>query len=97
MISSRKLGLLVLALTWLSGCVSPTGDVSSLRRSFETAKPGDTLVIPPREYDVDGAVPIPLKSDLTVIAYGANFRLPERMGDKARAVVFQGENVRNLT
>lgn len=47
MISSRKLGLLVLALTWLSGCVSPTGDVSSLRRSFETAKPGDTLVIPP--------------------------------------------------
>ena len=95
--SSRTLGLLTLAVAWLSGCVSPTGDVSSLRRAFETAKPGDTLVIPPGEYDVDGAVPIPLKSDLTVIAYGANFRLPERMGDKARAVVFQGENIRNLT
>jgi hypothetical protein len=46
---------------------------------------------------VDGAVPITLKSGLTVIAYGANFRLPEHMGDKARAVVFQGENIRNLT
>ena len=95
--SSRTLGLLTLAVAWLSGCVSPTGDVSSLRRAFETAKPGDTLVIPPGEYAVDGAVPIPLKSDLTVIAEGVTFRLPERMGDKARAVVFQGENVRNLT
>ena len=81
----------------LAGCVGPSVDVASLRRAFETAKPGDTLVIPPGEYAVDGAVPIPLKSDLTVIATGATFRLPERMGDKARAVVFQGENIRNLT
>ena len=95
--SSRIQGLVALAVTWLSGCVGPSVDVASLRRAFETAKPGDTLVIPQGEYDVDGAVPIPLKSDLTVIAYGANFRLPERMGDKARAVVFQGENIRNLT
>ena len=95
--SSRIQGLVALAVTWLSGCVGPSVDVASLRRAFETAKPGDTLVIPPGDYAVDGAVPIPLKSDLTVIAYGANFRLPERMGDKARAVVFQGENIRNLT
>ena len=88
---------LAASLSLLSGCVGPSVDVASLRRAFETAKPGDTLVIPPGEYDLDGAVPIPLKSDLTVIAYGANFRLPERMGDKARAVVFQGENIRNLT
>ena len=95
--SSRTLGLLTLAVAGLSGCVSPTGDVASLRRAFETAKPGDTLVIPPGDYALDGAVPILLNSDLTVIAEGATFRLPERMGDKARAVVFQGENVRNLT
>jgi hypothetical protein len=82
---------------WLSGCVSPSGDIAALRRTFETAKPGDTLVIPPGEYAVDGAVPIPLKSDLTVIANGATFRLPDQMGDKARAVIFQGENIRNLT
>jgi len=93
----KSFALTAIALVCLTGCVSPTGDVSSLRRSFETAKPGDTLVIPPGDYAVDGALPIPLKSDLTVIAYGANFQLPERMCDKARAVVFQGENIRNLT
>ncbi len=38
--------LLILVTSLLSGCVSPNGDVASLRRSFETAKPGDTLVIP---------------------------------------------------
>jgi hypothetical protein len=84
-------------VTFLTGCVSPTGDVALLRHAFETAKPGDTLVISPGEYAVDGAVPIPLKSDLTIIAEGVTFRLPARMGDKARAVVFQGENIRNLT
>lgn len=86
----------VIALS-LSGCVGVSVDVVTLRQAFESAKPGDTLVIPPGEYDVDGAAPIPLKSDLAVIAYGATFRLPERMGDKARAVIFQGENIRNLT
>jgi len=95
--ANRILGLLLLLGSLLSGCVSPSVDVASLRRSFETAKPGDTLVIPPGDYAVDGTVPIPLRSDLTVIAYGATFRLPARMGDKARAVVFQGENIRNLT
>lgn len=81
----------------LTGCLNPRADVASLRRAFASAKPGDTLVIPPGDYAVDGTVPIPLKSDLTVIAYGATFRLPERMGDKARAVIFQGENLSNLT
>jgi len=92
-----RLACITLLLPLLSGCVSQVGDVASLRRAFETAKPGDTLVIPPGDYALDGAVPILLKSDLTVIAYGANFRLPEHMGDKARAVIFQGENIRNLT
>ena len=93
----RALGLVILVASLLCGCVTPSVDVTSLRHSFEMAKPGDTLVIPPGEYAVDGAVPIPLKSELTVIAEGVTFRLPERMGDKARAVVFQGENIRNLT
>ena len=81
----------------LSECVSPAGDVASLRHAFEAAKPGDTLVIPPGDYALDGKVPIPIKSDLTVIAEEATFRLPEQMGDQARAVLFQGEDIRNLT
>jgi hypothetical protein len=89
--------LLTLLCALLIGCVGLANNETSLRRAFETAKPGDTLVIPPGDYAVDGKVPIPLKSDLTVIAEGATFRLPEHMGDKARAVVFQGEDIRNLT
>ena len=89
--------LLALLGALLIGCIGPANDDNTLRRAFETAKPGDTLVIPPGDYALDGKVPIPLKSDLTVIAEGATFRLPEHMGDKARAVVFQGEDIRNLT
>ncbi|MFZ9437617.1 MAG: hypothetical protein ACO29B_09890, partial [Opitutales bacterium] len=94
---TRLLSCLTLLGTLLIGCVGPGNDEASLRRAFEAAKPGDTLVIPPGDYAVDGKVPIPLKSNLTVIAEGATFRLPEHMGDKARAVVFQGEDIRNLT
>ncbi len=94
---TRLLSCLTLLGTLLIGCVGPGNDEASLRRAFEAAKPGDTLVIPPGDYAVDGKVPIALKSNLTVIAEGATFRLPEHMGDKARAVVFQGEDIRNLT
>ena len=94
---AHLLACLALLGTLLIGCVGPAGDETSLRRAFEAAKPGDTLVITPGDYALDGKVPIPLKSDLTIIAEGATFRLPERMGDKGRAVVFQGEDIRNLT
>jgi hypothetical protein len=93
----KAFALMTSALAYLTGCLIRTDEVSSLRRAFESAKPGDTLVIPPGDYALDGKVPIPLKSDLTVIADGVTFRLPEHMGNKARAVVFQGENIRNLT
>lgn len=85
------------SLLCLTACGSPKQDVAPLRSAFETAKAGDTIVIPPGEYHLDGAVPIPLMSDLTIIAEEVTFRLPERMGDKARAVLFQGQDVRNLT
>jgi hypothetical protein len=85
------------SLLCLTACGSPKQDVAPLRSGFETAKAGDTIVIPPGEYHLDGAVPIPLMSDLTIIAEEVTFRLPERMGEKARAVLFQGQDVRNLT
>jgi len=94
---AHLLACLALLGTLLIGCVGLGNDDTSLRRAFEAAKPGDTLVIPPGDYALDGKVPIPLKSDLTIIAEGATFRLPEHMGDKARAVIFQGEDIRNLT
>ena len=54
------------------------------------------VTIPPGDYDLDGADPIPLSSRTTVFAYGARFHLPEKLGDQARAVVFAGENLRDF-
>jgi hypothetical protein len=59
----------------------------------QAADPGGTVTIPPGDYNLDGADPIPLSSRTTVLAYGARFHLPEKLGDQARAVVFAGENV----
>ncbi|EDY20198.1 hypothetical protein CfE428DRAFT_2122 [Chthoniobacter flavus Ellin428] len=57
------------------------------------AEHGGTITIPPGDYALDGTQPIPLASHTTVFAYGARFHLPDVLGDKARAVLFRGENV----
>lgn len=54
---------------------------------------GGHVTIPPDDYDLDGAKPLPLASHTTVFAYGARFHLPKTLGDKARGVLFAGENV----
>ena len=59
----------------------------------QAADHGGTVTIPPGDYNLDGADPIPLSSRTTVFAYGARFHLPEKLGDQVRAVVFAGENV----
>jgi S-formylglutathione hydrolase FrmB len=54
---------------------------------------GGVVTIPPGEYQLDGATPLPLPSHTTVSAYGARFYLPKTLGDKARVTLFAGENV----
>lgn len=54
---------------------------------------GVKVTIPPGNYVLDGDKPIPLRSETTVIVYGAHFHLPEKFGDQARAALFSGENV----
>lgn len=71
-------------------------DRATLAALFEAAPPGGTVTIPPGDYHLDGATPIPLRSHLTVSAYGARFVLPETLGDKARLVLFTGENIRDF-
>lgn len=51
------------------------------------------VTIPAGDYHLDGARPIPLKSSTTVMAHGARFILPETLPDKARVVLFAGENI----
>jgi hypothetical protein len=77
--------------------VLATGDDSArLAALFSQAPAGAVVTVPPGDYSLDGAQPIPLSSGLTVMAYGARFHFPERLGDKARAVMFAGENVHDL-
>lgn len=57
---------------------------------------GGHVTIPPGDYQLDGTTPITLTSHTTVSAYGARFRLSEMLGDKARVVLFSGENVSDV-
>lgn len=72
-----------------------TDDTAAFIACFEAAAKagGGTVTIPAGDYFLPGAKPVPLASQLTVLAYGARFHLPERLGDAARAVLFAGENV----
>jgi hypothetical protein len=56
------------------------------------AKSG-VVTIPAGDYHLDGIQPVRLTSNTTVTAYGARFILPERLPDKARVVLFTGENI----
>ena len=72
-------------------------DRSKLATLFASAvNNGGKVTIPPGDYFLDGNKPIPLRSEMTVTAYGARFHLPEKLGDQARSVLFSGENVKYL-
>ena len=84
---------LLCTLFWNCAVADDTPRLTALFTKFGL---GGTVIIPPGEYRLDGATPIPLASGMTVSAYGARFLLPETLGDKARAVVFAGKNVRDF-
>lgn len=72
-------------------------DTAQLRELFAPAmERGGTVTIPCGDYFLDGDEPIPLASDMTVSAYGARFHLPQNLGDKARKVLFAGEDVHDF-
>ena len=54
---------------------------------------GGTVTIPPGDYHLEGAEPLPIPSNTIVFAHGARFLLPETLGDKARIILFAGEDV----
>lgn len=54
---------------------------------------GGVVTIPAGDYHLDGATPLPLASDMTVMAHGARFILPNTLPEKARVVLFAGENI----
>ncbi len=58
---------------------------------------GGVVTIPAGDYHLDGAKPLPLISNMTVLAHGARFILPETLPDKARVVLFAGQDIAHFT
>lgn len=79
-----------------------TDDTPALLRCFRDAasdaahRAGSVVTIPPGLYAIAGTTPIPLASGTTVFAHGARFVLPRRLGDAARIVVFEGNDLRDF-
>lgn len=72
----------------------PADDTAKLAAILAPATAhGGTVTIPAGDYKLDGAKPLTITSHMTVSAYGARFHLPKTLGDKARVVLFAGENV----
>lgn len=75
-----------------------TDDTTAFVACFEAAGKagGGVLTVPAGNYFISGSKTIPLASNLTVLAYGARFLLPETLGDKARITLFAGVNVQRF-
>ena len=98
-----SLKLLRFRMTLITGLLlifqgsSDADDTAKLSAMFAPAAVnGGTVTIPPGDYNLDGALSLPLSSHMTVFAYGARFHLPKTLGDKSRIVLFVGENVSNF-
>src|SRR4051812_35376605 len=85
--------LLALLLSGRAGA-DDTAKVAAL--FAEGAEHGGSVTIPPGEYQMAGTTPIRLASGMRVKAHGARFVLPEKLGDKARAVLFEGADLQDF-
>ena len=75
-----------------------TDDTEAFIRFFTAAKDAcrRKVTIDPGVYLLAGEKSIPLYGNCVVVAEGAEFRFPERLGDNHRRVMFHGENVCDL-
>lgn len=74
----------------LLGSVSMADDSAVLAALLEK---GGVVTIPAGDYRLDGTTPLPLASHMTVMSHGARFILPESLPEKARIVLFAGEDI----
>jgi hypothetical protein len=90
----HRLAAAFVALAALAAQPCLGDDTSKLIEIFAPAiERGGMVAVPPGDYELDGTKPVPLASHTTVSAYGARFHFPKTLGDKARAVLFAGENI----
>jgi len=76
-----------------------TDDTPAFRKLFDDvmAAGGGTVTIPPGVYFMQGEKAISIPSNTTVSAIGAEFRLPVELGDRARIVLFEGNDVTHFS
>lgn len=90
------LGGIWVFVVWIAIALNGRADDSHrIEHLLSQAKTG-VVTIPPGEYAIDGTQAFELASDTTVLAYGAKFVLPKSLPDKARVVVFAGNDVSNF-
>ena len=81
-------------VSWVLTASSFPDDSARLAALLE---PGGNITIPPGDYHLEGTAPLKLVSGMTVSAYGARFHFPDQLPNKARRVLFAGQNVQGLT
>lgn len=77
-----------------AGCADDSMRIQELLAASGSG--GGVMTIPPGDYQLDGAKPLVLSSNTTIMAYGARFHLPTTLPDKAKLVVFAGQDVSNF-
>ena len=58
---------------------------------------GGVVTIPAGDYHLDGGKALALSSNMTVFAHGARFILPDALPDKARVVLFAGQDIAHFS
>ena len=86
-----------LPLLFLPSTGFAANDHAVLAALFGKAEPsGAVITIPPGDYNLDGAEPLPLASNTTVLAHGARFHFPESLPAAARIVLFSGTDLHDF-
>lgn len=76
-----------------------TDAAPALQKLFDAVRAagGGVVKIPPGKYALSGKTPVRLADRAHVNAEGATFTLPATLGEQARLVLFEGENVVDFT
>ena len=85
---------LVCSCTLLDAVVCCADDTMRIQELLaKSASGGGAITIPSGDYQLDGTEPLKLASNTTVLAHGVRFHLPKTLPDKAKLVLFSGQDI----
>ncbi|MCC6511445.1 MAG: right-handed parallel beta-helix repeat-containing protein [Pirellulaceae bacterium] len=85
--------LFAFSFTLLDVPVCSADDSHRIRELLAISDSSGVVTIPPGDYMLDGTQPLALSSNTTIMAHGARFHLPKTLPDKAKLVVFAGQDI----